>query len=174
MSIAALGETACNKASFSTIQEYVDFALRVLEFASKRDNLQAIIVCQNENQYRFWQFKEDGNYNISRPINANLMYNLSQAKILNRKFLKVLGNAPDISIGDEENRDIIRRSIYTIQQCIGIALDSLPSGLSNTARKRNGDLFERFIILLAQHLNVDCTSGTVQVPVIVDGVEQLK
>lgn len=37
--------------------------------------------------------------------------------------------------------------------------------MANQARKVNGDLFERFIRLLIMALNVDCVSGTMQVPV---------
>ncbi|NMB82771.1 MAG: hypothetical protein GYA14_13240, partial [Ignavibacteria bacterium] len=54
---------------------------------------------------------------------------------------------------------------------IGATLDALPSGKSNTARKINGDLFERLIRLLLQKIGVDCRTGIINVPVIVDGVE---
>lgn len=64
---------------------------------------------------------------------------------------------------------------YTLQQSIGAALDGLPAGKSNQARKVNGDLFERLIRLLIVSLNVDCVSGTMQVPVKdVDGTELFK
>ena len=47
----------------------------------------------------------------------------------------------------------------------------MPAGKSNNARKINGDLFERLIRLLAVELGVDCQSGVIRVPVVVDGVE---
>ena len=40
---------------------------------------------------------------------------------------------------------------------------------SNTARKINGDLFERLISLVLVRLGIDCTSGTVKVPIEVEG-----
>ncbi|MCZ7584978.1 MAG: hypothetical protein M5R36_17495 [Deltaproteobacteria bacterium] len=45
----------------------------------------------------------------------------------------------------------------------------LPSGKSNVARKINGDLFERLILLLVQHLGVKCRSGNVRLPVEING-----
>lgn len=72
-------------------------------------------------------------------------------------------------------RENLVRVIYTLQQSIGAALDGLPAGKSNQARKVNGDLFERLIRLLIVSLNVDCVSGTMQVPVKnTDGTELFK
>jgi len=80
--------------------------------------------------------------------------------------------AKSIDVGDVTRRFLICRAIYTLQQSIGAALDALPAGKSNTARKINGDLFERLIRLLISRQGVDCTSGTVKVPVMIDNVEQ--
>lgn len=72
-------------------------------------------------------------------------------------------------------RENLIRTIYTLQQSVGAALDGLPAGKSNQARKVNGDLFERLIRLLIVSLNVDCVSGTMQVPVKdADGTELFK
>lgn len=65
----------------------------------------------------------------------------------------------------DDLRENLTRTIYTLQQSIGAALDGLPAGKSNQARKVNGDLFERLIRLVIASLNVDCVSGTMQVPV---------
>ncbi len=70
------------------------------------------------------------------------------------------------------NRLIVNRSIYTIQQSIGAALDALPAGKSNTARKINGDLFERLIQLVLVQVGIECTAGVVKVPVKVAGKEE--
>ena len=85
------------------------------------------------------------------------------------EFTRLLANIRDILPTDIASRDIIKRGIYTIQQSIGAALDGLPAGESNIARKVNGDLFERFIQLLLQAIGVTCNTGTVQVPVYVGG-----
>ncbi|MGL4594092.1 MAG: hypothetical protein ACRC2T_06070 [Thermoguttaceae bacterium] len=63
------------------------------------------------------------------------------------------------------HRNNLIRSIYTIQQSIGAALDGLPAGQSNRARKVNGDLFEYFIRLLIAEVGIECVSETIQVPI---------
>jgi len=56
---------------FQSISDYTDFCLRYLEFI--QTELQAVIVSRNENHYRFFQYKKNGTYNVTRPINSNLM-----------------------------------------------------------------------------------------------------
>jgi len=170
MSLSNLVEVVIKKNNFLTLQNYIDFCTQFLDFLST--GYQAIIVSQNEQNYCFYQFRKDGNFNITRPINTNLFYSSENAIILHGEFLKTIRNAKDIAKTDDHHRAIIRNSIYTVQQTIGAALDALPSGQSNTARKINGDLFERLIRLLIQDLGIECRTGVINVPVIVDGVEQ--
>lgn len=174
MTLGALVELACRKENFQSLDAYLNFARCYLDFADNAGNLQAVIVSQNEEQYRFYQYKRDGHFNITRPINSDLMLSGSRRDLLASEFLNVLDVAPDISANDALRRQLICHAIYTIQQCIGAALDALPARQSNTARKINGDLFERLIRLLIQRLGVDCTSGTINVPVITDGVEAFR
>jgi hypothetical protein len=145
----------------------LDFTARFLEFLTA--GVQATIVSQNENHYRFYQYKRDGNFNITRPINSVLMYSADEIDQVTEKFLPTLEDARNIHTEDHESRERLRNAIYTIQQSIGATLDALPSGRSNTARKVNGDLFERLILLLIQRLGIQCRSGNVRVPVEVDG-----
>ncbi len=170
MNIEELVGIATNKNNFLTVENYIEFCQRYLDFAAS--GLQAVIVSQNEPNYCFFQYRQDGNFNITRPINSNLMYSAENSNISIERFLYILLTARYAGDVDENNRAIIRNSIYTIQQTIGATLDALPSGKSNTARKINGDLFERFIRLLLQKTGVDCRSGVINVPVIIDGIEQ--
>jgi hypothetical protein len=170
MNITELVELATNKNNFLTLENYIEFCQEYLDFAAS--GLQAVIVSQNEQNYCFFQYLQDGHFNITRPINSHLMYSAENSDMVKEHFLDILLNARDIAETDENNRAIIRNSIYTIQQSIGATLDALPSGKSNTARKINGDLFERLMRLLLQEIGVDCRSGVINVPVIVDGVEQ--
>jgi hypothetical protein len=147
---------------------YIQFSVQFLEFLE--DGLQAVIVSQNENHYQFFQFKEDGNYNISRPINGSLMHRADKIEAMRTTFLPLLKNAKAIQNSPAE-RIFLCHTIYTLQQSIGATLDALPSGESNTARKINGDLFERLMQLLIQHTGIDCQSGVIRVPVEVDGEE---
>ncbi len=161
---------AATKTNFTRVSDYAEFCRKYLEFTST--GLQAVIVSQNENHYRFYQYKEDGHHNISRPINSNLMYASDDEARIGHDFIHLLHNIRDLPGDDLLNREIIVRGIYTIQQSIGAALDALPAGRANTARKINGDLFERFIQLLLKEIGIKCSTGTVKVPVYAGGEVQ--
>lgn len=158
---------AKNKSSFIDLEAYIRFCDEYLHYIT--DNLQAIIVSQNENHYCFYQYKKEGDFQITRPINSNLMYDAIEFSKVSKEFFKILKGIKSIDKKDKAVRDILNNATYTIQQSVGAALDGLPAGQSNTARKLNGDLFERFIRLIIGEIGIDCKSGTIQVPVIVAG-----
>ena len=170
MSLRKLMSTVTDKDSFLTIQDYLDFTARFLEFLE--DGVQATIVSQNENHYRFFQYRQDGHFNITRPINSHLMYNFGGVTQVTQEFLPTIDSARNLPADDQMSRERICNAIYTIQQSIGAALDALPAGESNRARKLNGDLFERLILLLINRLGIPCRSGVVQVPIEVNGEKQ--
>jgi hypothetical protein len=158
MNLKNIIDMATNKDKFLSIADYTDFCLNFLEFIQTK--LQAVIVSRNENNYRFFQYKKDGTYNVTRPINSNLM--------------DVLKNIKSKAAKTNKNRKLLNDYIYTCQQSIGAALDALPANKSNTARKINGDLFERFIRLIIQEVGIDVTDGTIAVPVKINGTEAFK
>lgn len=173
MSLSLLVNHAVNKQNFGTVNDYIEFCSRYLEFVET--GLQARIISQNESHYQFFQYKEDGSFNITRPLNSCLMYDAHNFEVAAGIFRQTLSEIRAAARPSDENRESVIRSIYTIQQAIGAALDALPSGMSNKARKINGDLFEKFICMLIASLGVDCVSGVVQVPVKDDnGVELFK
>jgi hypothetical protein len=163
MKLTDLVNHAVDKNRFHTIQDYISFAERYLEFV--QTGLQAQIVSQNETHYRFYQYKQDGHFNITRPINTKLIYDAEGFAKGTKDFLQTLNQLRDREHPDNAQRQVVISTIYTLQQAIGAALDALPSGRSNQARKLNGDLFERLIRILINAINVDCVSGTMQVPV---------
>jgi hypothetical protein len=167
MTLKKLVARATDKTRFVRLEDFIDFAKAFLDFSAS--GLQAMIVSRNEPHYNFWQFKSDGSFNISRPVNAELMYSFTDAGEALASFVPLLPLVRESNTDSATNRMMLNRVIYTLQQSIGIALDALPSGKSNAARKINGDLFERLILLTLQRAQVPCTSGTVKVPVTVDG-----
>jgi len=167
MSLEQLVNKAKDKSHFGDLKAFVNFCEEYLNYIS--DNLQAIIVSQNENHYRFFQYKKEGNFQITRPINSNLMYDAKNFSKASKEFLKILKTVKTINKKDASVRDILNNATYTIQQSVGSALDGLPAGQSNTARKLNGDLFEHFIRLIIRETGIECQSGVIQVPVIVEG-----
>ena len=163
MNLKSLVNKATDKDNFQSIGNYTDFCLKYLTFI--KTGLQAVIVSQNENNYRFLQYKKDGTYNVTRPINSNLMLALESFDSSQTKFLDILNNIKSKEAKTQNSRKLLNDYIYTCQQSIGATLDALPANRSNIARKINGDLFERFIRLIVAKVGVDVISGTISVPV---------
>lgn len=173
MKLVDLVNYAADKKRFETLAHYIDFCARYLEYVDT--GLQARIVSQNESHYQFFQYNNEGNFNITRPLNSRLMYDAANFSHAAKQFSVTLEQLCDGQHPADESRENLIRTIYTLQQAIGATLDALPSGKSNQARKVNGDLFERLIRLLIVSLKVDCVSGTMQVPVKgADGIELFK
>lgn len=166
--LAKLRTYATDKGNFVKISDYLKFAKRYLEYISDSKRIQAEIVSQNEQHYRFLQYKKEGHFNVTRPLNSCLLYSFADFERASSLFESLLAGARD-HMPTTEERELINRTIYTAQQTIGATLDALPAGESNVARKINGDLFERLIRLIIIRLGVSCTAGTVNVPIIVDG-----
>ena len=167
MTLKQLVNKAKDKTNFVNLKSYIKFCDEYLNYVS--NNLQAIIISQNENHYQFFQYKKEGNFQITRPINSNLMYNANDFLKASKEFLKILQNIKTIDKKEKSVRATLNNVTYTIQQSVGSALDGLPVGESNTARKLNGDLFEHFIRLIIREIGIDCKSGVIQIPVMVDG-----
>lgn len=171
MNLLQLVEWAKDKSRFQTIEDYSAFCEEYLSFIFS--GLQAIIVSQNENHYRFFQYRAEGNYNVSRPINSNLMISAENFQDAKDNFYYTLLHIREIQ-DSNEFRQNINKFVYTCQQAIGAALDALPAGESNKARKINGDLFERYIRLVLKNIGIDVHDGVVSVPVTVDNEELFK
>ncbi|MDR1182950.1 MAG: hypothetical protein LBL13_13335 [Bacteroidales bacterium] len=167
MNLKQLVNKAKDKSNFVDLKAYIKFCDEYLHYIS--DNLQAIVVSQNENHYHFFQYRKEGNFQITRPINSNLMYSAKEFSKASKEYLKILQTIKTVNKEDKSVRNLLNSATYTIQQSIGSALDGLPAEQSNTARKLNGDLFEHFIRLIIREIGIDCKSGIIQVPVSVDG-----
>lgn len=169
MTLRQILDKATDKSNFQSLEGFLDFCRFYLDYI--QSNLQAVIVSQNENHYQFYQYDEKGGFQITRPINSRLMLDADSLSNAAGMFLDTLGALSEKKRGriPPNQAAAINRIVYTIQQSIGAALDALPAGRSNTARKLNGDLFEQLIRLIIQRLNLECRAGTVQVPVVIDG-----
>ena len=94
MSLDSLVAIASDKENFSSLTEYIDFCKRYLDFADH--GLQAVIVSQNESHYQFYQYKGEGHFNVTRPLNSNLMYTAEDSSEITEDFLEILENIRDI------------------------------------------------------------------------------
>jgi hypothetical protein len=167
MKLNQLFSKAKDKSNFVDLPAFVGFCNEYLNYTD--NNLQAIIVSQNENNYRFFQYGKEGSYQITRPINSKLMYDSTNFAQTSKEFLRILRSIKTVNKQDQTVRNILNNTTYTIQQSIGAALDGLPTGESNKARKLNGDLFEHFVRLIIQETGINCRSGVVQIPVMLNG-----
>jgi len=161
--IKELTSFVTSKKHLVTLQEYRDFALEFLDFLEQ--GLQATIICQNEHNYKFFQFREDCDYNISRPVNEDLFGSRSTFEDDYRRFENALEKINGKKSGSKADRAVFNSIVYTLQQCIAVALDALPASSANQAKKRNGDLFERLIRLLIREVGVECDAGVLHVPI---------
>jgi hypothetical protein len=165
MKLKQLLEHATDISRFSSLGSYQDFCRNYLEFIEKPSNTQAKIIAQNEHQYYFYQYNKAGNYQITRPINEALFYTLEEFEknldLFNQTTIN--GNAITAS---PEIRTCINSMLYTMQQCVGSSLDGLPVGLSNKARKINGTLFEKLILLYLDSLGIVAKAETLELPVV--------
>lgn len=166
MTLNTLVNKAKDKSTFHALTGFIAFCTDYLTYTS--DQLQAIIISQNENHYQFYQYDQTGHYQITRPINSNMMYEIKDFRKASREFLSILRSIKTIDKKDQSIRDILNHCTYTIQQSIGATLDALPVGSSNIARKLNGDLFEHFIRLIISQMGIVCHEGVIQIPVMTD------
>jgi hypothetical protein len=172
MTLKKLIDLASDKERFTTLETYISFCKSYLNYIE--ENLQARIVSKRENHYQFFQYKKEGGFQVTRPINSNLMFDAKSAGFLDTNFISLIRSLRERGVDTRENRILVNRAIYTVQQSIGAALDALPAGKSNKARKINGDLFERLIKLILKKAGVDCESGEFAVPINVEGVAEFK
>lgn len=137
------------------LNEFLEFAGDYLLFLNLDENImsnmQADIVSTSNPKYHFLQYKEDGHYCVSRPVNFELFLTYNEFKNAKKIFLKALPNIRDYK-EDMETRSIINKIVYTCQQCIGCTLDGMNN--PNGARKRNGLIFEVLIRAVVNACNI--------------------
>lgn len=126
MNLSEIVAHAVNKERFRSVQDYIDFCKRYLDFTNL--GIQAVILAQNEQHYKFLQYKDDGYRNITRPINSSLMLDPDNFSSFSKDFLGLLEALKDRQQPDDAMREVIIKTIYTLQQSIGAALDALPAG----------------------------------------------
>lgn len=144
--------------SVKELSWFLDFAEEYLDFTKFGEpvtpNIQADIVSQNESNYHFIQYKDDGKHCVTRPINSDLFIKAKDFSNARKVFEESLSHIKDIK--DEfAIRKTINSVIYTCQQSIGCTLDALNN--SNKAKKKNGNYFEILIrnTVKACGINVD-------------------
>lgn len=165
--IRELTQWASDKDKFVSTQDWANFCREYLDFVHS-GAIQAVIVSTNEHVYNFYQYKEDGGFKITRPLNTELLIPQEDFDSAEKTVRDALRDIRSIA-NDKDARRTLNNFVYTCQQSIGAALDALPQ--ANTARKINGDLFEKYIRRILNEIGAETGEGTVYVPIKVDGVE---
>ena len=104
-----------------------------------------------------------GTIKFLRPINRKLF--IQEKKVFNDYFQKliiVFENIRNKKTVTEEDKIIIDRVIYTIQQSIGIGLDLMVN--QNSARKHVGNRFEELIRVIFTEISVSNKRTVLQIP----------
>lgn len=108
MKLSKLVDHAVNKERFQNVQDYIDFCKRFLDFTNS--GIQAVILSQNEQHYKFLQYKDDGFRNVTRPINSNLMLDADNFSSACKDFLNILAALKDRAFTTENPCRLFVRS----------------------------------------------------------------
>ncbi len=140
------------------LDEFGDVALRVLQYLPN-----ILSSSEEKNDYIIYASQIAGTTKYIRPINKNLFFYNPADFITNYAKLKDIFD--EIKSGSEINsadKDIIDKTIYTIQQSIGAGLDLLVN--PNSARKHVGNRFEELIKVIFTAAGVANKRITLQIP----------
>ena len=174
MTLYSLLEKVENDTTTKDLTWFLDVADEYLNFTNFGEvftpNIQADIVSQNESNYHFIQYKDDGHHCVTRPINSDVFLKAKEFSAARKIFEYSLSNIKELKYHTDE-RKIINQIIYTCQQCIGCTLDALNN--SNKAKKKNGSYFEILIrnTVKACGVNIDDKDEVVLLP---DSKETMK
>jgi hypothetical protein len=140
------------------IDEFGDAALRVLHYLPN-----VLSSSEVKNDYVIYSSQIAGTTKYIRPINKTLFFNSPADFTTNFAKLKdiftEIKNGSEISSAD---KDIIDKTIYTIQQSIGAGLDLLVN--PNSARKHVGNRFEELIKVIFTEIGVANRKIVLQIP----------
>lgn len=170
VSLRELQASIQNKEGYTKLSDYLAICQAFLSYIDEAKPTQ--IVSPKVPHYIFYQYGEEQNHNITRPLNSRLFIS-SATELLTAygQFFDLLGDlrrfqdnaAGRPSIQAYMQSGEVNKVVYTIQQAIGCIGDSLAS--ANQSRKRIGQLFESFIRLIIQEVGVTCEPRTVRIPI---------
>lgn len=140
------------------IAEFGEIAKRVLQYLPN-----VLSNSQKKNNYIIYSSEIAGTTKYIRPINQNLFLNDTNDfdtnfKLLREIFNKIKNGAEIVDI----EKDVIDKTIYTIQQSIGAGLDLLVN--PNSARKHVGNRFEELIKVIFTEIGVANKKIVLQIP----------
>jgi hypothetical protein len=158
-----------DRKAFRDIADYYELSLAFLDYLDTQEPTK--IVSPSSQNYIFYQYDENVQHRITRPLNTNLFitkrddFKTGFERLF--AFLDALKQLQkpvnDISISSYLESKEINKVVYTTQQIIGCISDSLVD--SNQARKRVGQLFEKLVSLLLEKVGLISEPRTVNLPI---------
>ncbi len=140
------------------LDEYYEITGRVLNYIPN-----VISNFEEKNGYIIYSSRIAGTTKYTRPVNKNLFINNQDtfASYFN-EFGNVLKKIRRHSDTSDKEREIIDKSIYTIQQSIGIGFDLLAN--PNSSRKHVGNRFEELIRIVFTEIGIANKKIVLQIP----------
>ncbi|AZI22876.1 hypothetical protein EIH07_07415 [Chryseobacterium taklimakanense] len=142
----------------SSLEEFRDIAIRVMDYLPN-----VISNSQEKGDYLIQSSLIAGSIKYLRPINRRIFIG-DKAIFLEQynKLLTVFDKIKKKESISEEDKIIIDRVIYTLQQSIGIGLDLLVN--QNSARKHAGNRFEELIKTIFNSIGIANKRMILQIP----------
>lgn len=109
MKLQRLMESAKDMNNFMSLDDYAIFCRNYLEFIY--DGLQAVIVSENENNYRFFQYGKEGAYTVTRPINSLLMLSIEEFESAYDIFRSAIPHMQELKT-EYKVRNTINKFVY--------------------------------------------------------------
>lgn len=141
-----------------SLAEFGDLTCRVLDYLPN-----VLSGSKEKNGYLIYFSKIAATTKYVRPINKRLFLNeVRTFKSSFKKLTKIFGKIHTKSDILQDEKDVIDRTIYTIQQSIGAGLDLLVN--PNSARKHVGNRFEELIKVIFTEIGVANKKIVLQIP----------
>ncbi len=155
--------------SFQSLDEYFEVCDSFLGLLESKPTK---ITSPSHHNYIFYQYDEAFKHTITRPINSNLFIENRTEFEANVPILMDFLQDLEREEGSIVNKtkwksfissNTINNMVYTIQQSIGCITDAFE--IPNQARKRQGDLFENFVIKLIKEVGIKCEPRNIKIPI---------
>lgn len=141
------------------LNDFQDISRRVLEYLPNVLNEEFEF-----NEYRLCSSNIAGTRKQIRPFNNNLF--IRDARIFSIQYENFTNIIEAIRNGNrifnEEEYQIVDKTVYTIQQSLGIGLDLFVE--SNSARKHVGNRFEELIRVILRSINISLKKIVINIP----------
>lgn len=142
----------------NNLAEFEEITIRVLQYLPN-----ILSSSKEKNGYTIYSSQIAGTTKYVRPINNKLF--LKDTHVFSDSFKKLKIIFEKIKAGkiiENQEKDIIDRTIYTIQQSIGAGLDLLVN--PNSARKHVGNRFEELIKVIFTEIGISNKKLVLQIP----------